>query len=670
MPSRNRVIRCLVMALVCALAATSAYAAPVTLTGTVTDEDTGKPVSGLKLGAVRAASLTPGDPTRTVPVELSAYTNASGVFLFQEDSTTAGLEKVLIFTQGSDHANELYRDVPFVGQTPTYADAAKPTILQVDCRGDVQGVDFALKPVANPAKTTHMLPMKDGTRLATDVYVPQGAGAWPVILTRTVYGKDSNHSSPEWNAAGYVVVVQDCRGTYESEGVFHAFVDDGWWQNKDGCETMRWILEQPWCNGKIGTTGASAMGITQNLLAGSVPPGLACQYIGVAASDLYSQGLFYQGAFRKRLAEEWTAGRGKAALDYLHEQITNQPLYNNAFWAYLNFETRQNRVNWPIVNRGGWYDIFLRGTINNFVNVQHHGRPGARGKQKLIIEPYGHGVGDGGFVWPVRSNPPMSSNSEEAWFAHWLKGEPNHVMDEPPVCYYVLGDVDAPNGPGNTWRTASDWPVPSTRVHYYFHEGGILDANAPASREKPDTYVFDPANPVPTIGGANLSGTRGPYDQRPIESRSDVVLFTTSVLDKYVEVTGTVLVKLWGSSSAVDTDFTAKLCDVYPDGRSMIVCDGIVRARHRNSMRKEAFMIPGKVYEFTIDLWETCIAFNAGHRIRVAISSSNYDRFDVNPNTGEPFNKHTHMVPATNTIFHDATRPSHVVLPITGKGQV
>lgn len=148
------------MALVCALAATSAYAAPVTLTGTVTDEDTGKPVSGLKLGAVRAASLTPGDPTRTVPVELSAYTNASGVFLFQEDSTTAGLEKVLIFTQASDHANELYRDVPFVGQTPTYADADKPTILQVDCRGDVQGVDFALKPVANPAKTTHMLPMR------------------------------------------------------------------------------------------------------------------------------------------------------------------------------------------------------------------------------------------------------------------------------------------------------------------------------------------------------------------------------------------------------------------------------------------------------------------------------------------------------------------------------
>ncbi len=655
-------------AFVSALVACSAYAARVTLTGTVTDEKTGQPIFDAEVGAVRSVSLRPDDASRAVPVESSVHTDSAGRYRFEVDSATAGLEKVLVFTRSVGYVNELYDDVTYTGRAPLNGDAAKPGIVQIDARADVQGIDFALEPAAISAKTTHMLAMKDGARLATDVYLPQGPGPWPVVLVRTTYDKNENHRGLELTDAGFAAVVQDCRGTHGSEGVFHGFMDDGWGENKDGYETVQWILQQPWCNGRIATTGGSALGITQNMLAGSVPPGLTCQYVVVAASDLYSQGLFHQGAFRKRLAEGWMAGRGEAAFDYLREQLMKQPLYSDDFWAYVNFETRHHLVNWPILNRGGWYDIFLRGTINNFVNIQHNGKPGAAGKQRLIIGPYGHGKGDGGFVWPENRTHPhahMSSNSEGAWFSHWLKDAPNAVTNEPAVCYYVLGDVDAPDGPGNTWRFADDWPVPSTPVRYYFHEGGTLDTVAPGPGEKPNTYVFDPANPVPTLGGANLSGTRGPYDQRPVESRPDVILFTTPALDAPIEVTGTILVKLWASSSAVDTDFTAKLCDVYPDGRSMIVCDGIVRARHRNTMGKEEFLTPNTAYEFTIDLWETCIAFNTGHRIRVAVSSSNFDRFDVNPNTGEPFYRHTHLISATNTIFHDAERPSYVLLPVT-----
>ena len=444
-------------------------------------------------------------------------------------------------------------------------------------------------------------------------------------------------------------------------------MDDGWGENKDGYETVLWILEQEWSDGKIGTIGGSARGITQNMLAGSAPPGLKGQWVNVAASDLYRQGLFHDGAFRKRLCEGWMAGRGSAALEQLLQDIVERPLYTDDYWGYVNVETRYSLVDWPMVHKGGWYDIFLRGTINNFVNIQHHGGPNARGNQRLIIEPYGHGLGEGGFHWPEGCrNPPARYNSPFRWLDHWVKGANTGVTAQPPVCYYVLGDVDDPDGPGNEWRFADDWPVPATEVAYYFHEGGLLNVSPPTTEDSRQSYVFDPEDPVPTLGGANLSGTRGPYDQRPVESRPDVLVFTTPVLEEYLEITGKVVVRLYASSSAVDTDFTAKLCDVYPDGRSMLVCDGIVRARHRNSMRREEFLVPGEVYEFEIDLWETSIAFNAGHRVRVSISSSNYDRYDVNPNTGEPFRQHTHMKTATNTIYHDAARPSHILFRVTG----
>jgi len=651
--------------LVCA----PAYAALITMSGTLTNEDTVAPIAFATVAFTRVASIGSGDPGDPIePIEAEETTNASGYYeLTVDDSTLSDLDRVLVFTRESGFVNELYDDVQFAGNTPTYADVALAGVVEVDFTGSVSGIDFALEPLPGGGKTTHMVEMSDGVDLATDVYLPDGFGPWPVVLYRTPYDKntDSTGSWPGWNDRGYVVVSQDCRGCYGSEDIFRLFYDDGWGENKDGYETALWILAQDWCNGKIGTIGGSARGITQNRLAGSVPPGLLCQNIGVASSNMYAQAIFQGGGFRKRLAEGWSSGQGAESRNYLETVVKAKPDYDDEYWGSMNFETRYDRVNWPIVNSGGWYDIFLQGTINNFVGIQHNGQPGADGKQKLIIGPYGHGRGLGGFEWPAGSLP-AAYNSSTAWLDHWIKGTDTGVMDQPPVCYYVLGDVDDLSGPGNEWRFADDWPVPAAEIPFYFLEDGTLSTALPTESNSSDTYVYDPDDPVPTLGGANLSGDKGPYDQRPVESRDDVILFTTPVLKDYVEITGKVLVHLYASSSAVDTDFTGKLCDVYPDGRSMLVCDGIIRARHRNSMRTDELMVPGTIYEFEIDLWETCIAFNAGHRIRVAVSSSNYNRFDTNPNTGEPFNQHTHTVPATNTFYHDAAHPSHILLRVTG----
>jgi len=648
------------------LLAGSAYAAPITMSGTLTDQDTSNPITNTNVGFTRVANLGSGNPGDLIPIEITEMTNGSGYFELEVDDGLPGLDQVLVFTRAYGYVNELYHNVQFSGTTPTYADVALPGVVAVDFTSSVSGVDFALEPSATGGKTTYMVEMTDGTDLATDVYLPDGTGPWPVVLYRTPYDKNSDGvgSWPSWNNSGYVVVSQDIRGCYGSEDIFRGFYDDGWGANKDGYDTVVWILAQTWCNGQIGSIGGSARGISQNMLAGSVPPGLVCQHVGVATSNFFTQAIFQGGEYRRKLAEGWMGGRGPEALQYLHDVMMAHPTYDS-YWVLQNFEDRYSLVNWPMVNVGGWYDIFLQGTINNFVGIQHNGQPGADGNQKLVIGPYGHGDGDGGFDWPA-GGAPAAYGSSMAWLNYWIKGMSTGVMDQPPVCYYVLGDVDDLDGPGNEWRFADDWPVPATDIPFYFHQGGVLNTARPTGSEPSDTYVYDPTDPVPNLGGRNLSDPNGPYDQRPVESRDDVILFTTPVLQEYVEITGKVLVTLHASSDALDTDFTAILCDVYPDGRSMNVCDGIIRARLRNSMTTEELMVPGTIYEFEIDLWETCIAFNAGHRIRVEISSSNYPRFDANPNTGEPFNQHTHTVPATNTIYHDAAYPSHILFRVTG----
>lgn len=507
---------------------------------------------------------------------------------------------------------------------------------------------------------TAMVPMRDGVKLATEVCLPSGEGPWPVLMIRTPYGRKAAGAAV--GAAimnDYACVVQDFRGRFDSEGVdYPVFLHGGWGELQDGYDTVEWIAGQPWCNGKVGAFGISAPGIALNMMGPSRPPHLVCMYVGVAFSSMYHQSAYQGGAFRKSLVENWL--RDNKFHPRNLELIREHPLYDD-FWKAMDPGCVLQRVHVPVMFAGGWYDIFNEGTIHAFSVVQHEGDGRARGNCRLVMEPYGHGNSNE-LKFPGASALVLEDIFQ--WFDTWMKEDGRGAQAIPVVRYYVMGDPGDANSPGNQWRTAADWPPAATMRPMYFHADGRLRRRAPTDTEASRAYDYDPKDPVPTIGGANLTITKGPRDQRAVEDRADVLLFTSRPLDDYLEVTGKVRVKLWASSTATDTDFTAKLCDVYPDGRSMIVLDGIIRARHRHSVESSEPITPGEVYEFDIDLWSTSLVFSPGHRIRVAISSSNSPRFEPNPNTGKASGTDGQTVVATNRIYLDAERPSHILLPV------
>ncbi len=513
------------------------------------------------------------------------------------------------------------------------------------------------------SKTTVMVPMRDGVRLATDVYLPtQEGAAWPVILIRTPYSKQGGADTATGLCRrGYAVVIQDIRGRFQSEGEdFIVFSDDGWaGGRRDGHDTLHWILSQSWCNGKIGTLGGSALGILQNMMAPDAPDALCAQYVSVAFSSMYHQGIYQGGVFRKELAENWLE-KNRFHPENLKNFLARYRY--DEFWEQLNPEKFAERVNAPAIFHGGWYDIFLQGTINSFVAIQNHGGPRARGNCRLVIGPWAHG-NFSGLRYPPNAQQQPAAVDRLRFFDYWLKNVVNGVPQDKPVHYYVMGDPEDPTAPGNFWRSADSWPPPYEPLRGYFHKDGSLWWDPPQDVDAAKSYRFDPENPVPTIGGQNLFLPKGPMDQRPVESRPDVLVFTTPTLDEPLEITGPIRARLFVSSDSPDTDFTVKLCDVYPDGRSMLVTDGIFRARFREGLDREAFLEPGQVYELEVDLWSTSLILNRGHRIRVAVSSSNAPRFEPNPNTGKP---HLGMGPsrvATNSLHLSAKYPSHIILP-------
>jgi len=507
---------------------------------------------------------------------------------------------------------------------------------------------------------TVMVPMRDGVKLATEVYLPAGAGPWPAILVMTPYSRKSAAGlAGEVNRRAYALVSQDFRGRFDSEGVdYPVFAHNGWGEHQDGYDTVEWIARQKWSNGKVGGFGISAPGIALNMTAPSRPPHLVCCYVGVAFSSMYHQAAWQGGAFRKGLLENWLKDNKFDPKNL--ELIRAHPDYDD-FWGRIDPERVASRVNVPTMFLGGWYDIFTAGSINSFVTINKQGDEGARGKCRLVMEPYGHGRSED-LVFPNTNHPKAADVWN--WFDVWMKNDGKGIEQIPAVQYFVMGDPADPNSPGNKWRTADDWPVPADMRKVYFHTDNRLRLGPPEELFGSLAYQYDPKNPVPTLGGANLTISKGPKDQRPVEERPDVLLFTSPVLDRYVEITGPVKVKLWASSTAPDTDFTAKLCDIYPDGRSMIVLDGVIRAGHRDALERTEPMEAGKIYEFEIDLWSTSLVVSPGHRVRIAISSSNAPRFEPNPNTGQPSGTDDKTVVATNTIYMNANHPSHILLPI------
>ena len=514
---------------------------------------------------------------------------------------------------------------------------------------------FALS-VAAQQNRQEMVPMRDGVKLDTNIYLPAGDGPWPVVLTRTPYGKDQMYTAPREAAymkAGYARVVQDVRGRFKSEGKYRAFIDD----MEDGYDTIEWVAKQPWSNGKVGMVGPSAMGIASNLAAMSGAPHLVCAFVSVAHGSGYRYASYPGGVFLKNLNEEWLRRQGVPPADVPRPILRN---YDDES-RRLDMRTYLAKMHVPMYNLGGWYDIFLQGDIDSFTSLQRDGGEGARGNQKLTMGAFGHGALSGDLKYPTEAGNLMGNEDTMRWFDYWLKGVDNGIMKEPPVKYFLMGDPMDKSAPGNSWHTAPSWPPAATATSYYLEPGGKLSTARPRGSAR-TSYVYDPNDPVPSIGGNNLMMDRGPMDQRKVSSRKDVLKFETEPLKTPLEIVGPVTAELAVSTDAADTDFMVKLVDVYPNGYEALVLDEALRLRYRDGLPPQP-AAAGKVYPIKVDLWSTALVFNAGHKIAVHVSSSNSPRFEAHSNTWEPVKSYDQAVKATNTVFLDGR--SKLILPVS-----
>jgi putative CocE/NonD family hydrolase len=550
------------------------------------------------------------------------------------------------------------------------------------------------------------VPMRDGVGLSADIYRPDAPGRFPALLLRTPY---SNNAADEiqdsrWLAErGYVVVNQDVRGRYDSAGEFYAFRHEA----DDGYDTDEWIAKQPWSNGKVGTIGGSYLGYTQVTQGVRGSKALASIAAELTSTNIHQGWVYVDGAFHLGFALPWGAGSidGGTSMtgppvDYTHLPVATadetmarrnahyrdwlkHPNPNDAYWKNISFERDAQRISAPYLAIAGWYDIFLRGQLNDYMALKKSGvsrtvREGTR----LLVGPWAHTKNAGsrynglklpatGFDRRLDFGPEAEMNRRFLylrWSDYWLKGSDNGLATEPPVTIFVMGD--------NTWRREQEWPLARTQyTKYYLASGGransssgdgLLGLALPAGVAT-DQFVYDPASPVPTAGGnvCCSSVPSGARDHSRVGARQDVLAYSTAVLTNAVEVTGPISMTLFASTTARDTDWVARLIDVHPDGYEQNIQDGIVRARYRAGMDKPPALVePGRVYEYTIDLWASSNVFLPGHRIRVQVTSSNFPRFDRNLNTGEDPATGTRMERATQTVHHSPQYPSHIVLPI------
>jgi len=571
------------------------------------------------------------------------------------------------------------------------------------------------------------VPTRDGTVLRADVYRPASSQPVPVILMRTQYGKEaaqvapSRYQRPDWFASHcYLVVVQDIRGQFASAGTFSEFTDD----RNDGYDSVEWAAKLPGSSGKVGMYGSSYVGATQWLAAETAPPHLATIVPANTSSDYYEGWTYENGAFRLNFIEPWAMetialsaaanrddtkvvqqltqdslniagwlrytpyrsfppfhpGDGAVA-PYFYDWISHRA--DGPYWQQWAPQQYYPKIAIPVLDIEGWYDAFLAGGIRNFTGmVDSGGSAFARNNQRLVIGPWDH-IGWGrpdSLAAPMLKQIGPAGNSPVnelmlAWWDHFPKGVDNGVSNGPTVNYFEMG--------ANVWKTTTAWPLPGTRwTNYYLSSDGHasslmgdgkLVTTVPSTGQQPDTYDYDPHNPVASVGGhsccAAVSGSQGPYDQHVVEQRPDVLVYTTPLLATDTEVTGPVSVTLYASSSAPDTDWTAKLVDVHPDGTAVNLNNGIQRASFRESSSAPTPIEPGKVYQYTITVWPTSNLFRAGHRIRLEISSSDFPQFDPNPNTGSWLGESTATQVAHQTVLHDAEHPSALVFPVIPAAQ-
>ncbi|MBY8990446.1 MAG: CocE/NonD family hydrolase [Candidatus Lokiarchaeota archaeon] len=525
-------------------------------------------------------------------------------------------------------------------------------------------------------KKTYMIEMRDGVKLATDVYIAPGSFGIPkpVILIRTPYGKNGMDTYRTfYSTQDYHLVIQDLRGTHDSEGgdSFLLFVKS----YQDGVDTINWILDRSWCNGKIASAGPSALCINQYFYAGMNPEGLVAQQLWFGTPELYDHAI-YQGSYHKSSVETWVQStapdnwRNQIDTLFTYSSPKNETLYNSTSLS-IPIGPHYSNVSVYGIHIGGFYCHFSQGTIDGYIGYDDYGTNTSKGHQKLIMGPWTHvniwSTEQGELNYPKNSlGFDMIFNWEKKIFDAALLG--SHISwTGTRVGYYLMGDVDTPSSDWNYWRYAYDWPLDHEDDKWYFTSTGSLINSTLPSINKNMSYLYDPRDPVPNLGGQNQPfDLIGPMDQREIENRSDVLIFETPVLTESVETVGRIFGNLFVTSNCTDTDFTVKLTDVYPDGRSMLITDGSLTVRSRYNYTTDVFMSGNQmdVYELLVDCWSTAYVFAPGHKIRVAISSSNYPRFGANPNTGAQlaFNYLNYNI-ANNTLLFGPDYPSSIILP-------
>jgi putative CocE/NonD family hydrolase len=549
------------------------------------------------------------------------------------------------------------------------------------------------------------VPMRDGIHLSTNVFLPSGTGPFPVVLVRTAYNKHGIGPG-EWIRRGIAVVSQDCRGRYDSEGTWYPFVNEA----RDGFDTLEWLGAQPWCNGSVGMFGDSYLAATQFTVAAEGSPYLKALNPRFMAGDCWKRAYYCDGAFSLGLTWSWLcfecSGPTSSAallplfdvagllrtlplltLDERSGCVTEPAAFReclrhsryDAFWEQFNFRARLDRVRVPMLLTGGWYDYYAGETFLNYQRLRETApTPELRDSHRVLFGPWTHGVSGSTRLGQLDFGPAALAENDATvrWLDGLLHGRSPADCQAAPIRLFVMG--------ANAWRDECEWPLRRARpVRWYLHSEGAANSLVgdgtlspePPQAEPPDRYVYNPDDPVPTLGGNHSIGPYnpglyelalpGPYDQRPLERRDDVLVYTSEPLPADTEVTGPVTVTLWAASSAPDTDFVARLVDVYPDGRAINITEGIIRARFRDSVwGAPQLIVPGRALPYTIDLQATSNLFRQGHRLRIDITSSSFPLWDRNLNTGEEPGEGVTGQLAWQTVLHDEAHPSCIVLPV------
>jgi len=626
------------------------------ITGQILDASTKEPQAGIEVGIVSWEVFKYSPGREPIYPQKKTRTDNDGKFSFYLTGALKRAKALVVFTSDEVYQNQVYKNATFRGKYPTrneVQDRVEPVNY-----ADQKPLTFLLEKAVR-IEDPVFIPMRDGVKLCALMYMPKEEGRFPVILLRTPYGRETLREYASVAREGYVIVCQDLRGRGDSEGENVAFVNDAWGELQDGYDTVEWLAKQPFCNGIVATAGGSALGIVQELLAGTAPPHLRAQVIAVAVPDLYRFAVYPGGVYREEQVSTWLK---KHKFDPKTLKLMQaHPLYDE-FWAGLDLTNRIEKVNVPTLLIGGWYDSFAEGTIYSYKLRTMRAGSVARENTFLVMGPWGHDALFSQYVGEIRfpDEAGRSFFGEVLSFLNfYLKGMRNIFPDEvPKVQYYVMGDLSDPQAPGNFWMSSDDFPPEAKIARFYLTKSGELTPDKPLDADAESSFPFNPTEPVPTRGGRNLNIPQGPQDQRPIEERDDVIYFTSETLTKPLPVVGFVSGRFFVATTGFDADVSVRLTDVYPDGTSFLVLDSTSRLSTPEPFTERRKVVPGRFYETEVPLGHTAYIFNAGHRIRIAIAGSNYPRYEVNK-LASPDNK-----PIKITLSLSKDMPAYVELPV------